>query len=104
MEKLKYKVIRTKTQYDEYCKKLEGLVFAGSKDSVVKDEIDLLTVLIEKWDAEHNTFDEIDPIRLLPSFMDDHKLVRIMVALTPSLIHPSMSGGSMSLTSRTEAL
>jgi HTH-type transcriptional regulator/antitoxin HigA len=74
MEKLKYKVIRTKTQYGEYCKKLEDLVFSGSKDSGVKDEIDLLTVLIEKWDAEHNTLDEIDPIRLLHSFMEDHNL------------------------------
>jgi HTH-type transcriptional regulator / antitoxin HigA len=74
MEKLKYKVIRIKAQYNEYCKKLEDLVFSGSKDSGVKDEIDLLTVLIEKWDAEHNTFDEIDPIRLLHSFMEDHKL------------------------------
>ena len=35
---------------------------------------DLLTVLIEKWDAEHNTFDKLDPIRLLQSFMQDHKL------------------------------
>ncbi len=74
MEKLKYKVIKNKTQYSEYCKKLEDLVFGGSKDNGIKDEIDLLTVLIEKWDAEHNSFNEIDPIRLLHSFMEDHKL------------------------------
>jgi HTH-type transcriptional regulator/antitoxin HigA len=74
MEKLKYKVIRTKTQYGEYCRILEDLVFSGSKDSGVKDEIDLITVLVEKWDAEHNIFDEVDPIRLLHSFMEDHKL------------------------------
>jgi HTH-type transcriptional regulator / antitoxin HigA len=74
MEKLKYKVIGTKTQYSEYCRILEDLVFSDSKDRGISDEIDLLTVLIEKWDAEHNTFDEIDPIRLLHSFMEDHKL------------------------------
>jgi HTH-type transcriptional regulator/antitoxin HigA len=74
MAELKYKVIKNKTQYKEYCKKLEDLVFAGSKDNPTKDEIDLLTVLIEKWDAEHNTFDELDPIQLLHSFMEDHKL------------------------------
>jgi len=74
MAELKYKVIRNKTQYNDYCKKLEDLVFSGSKDSRAKDEIDLLTVLIEKWDAEHNTFDELDPIQLLRSFMEDHKL------------------------------
>lgn len=74
MEKLKYTVIRTKTQYSEYCKKLEDLVFSGSKDRGINGEIDLLTVLIGKRDAEHNTFDEIDPIRLLHSFTDDHQL------------------------------
>jgi len=74
METLKYKVIKSKTQYNEYCNKLEALVFSGAKDKAIKDEIDLLTVLIEKWDAEHNTFDDVDPIRLLHSLMEDHQL------------------------------
>jgi HTH-type transcriptional regulator/antitoxin HigA len=74
MAELKYKVIRSKTQYNAYCKQLEDLVFTVSKDIRVKDEIDLLTLLIEKWDAEHNTFNELDPIQSLHSFMEDHKL------------------------------
>jgi HTH-type transcriptional regulator/antitoxin HigA len=74
MAELKYKVIKNKSQYNEYCKVLEELVFANIKNKEVKDEIDLLTLLIEKWDAEHNTFNEVDPIRLLHSFMDDHKI------------------------------
>jgi HTH-type transcriptional regulator/antitoxin HigA len=74
MEKLIYKVIKSKTQYADYCKKLEALVFSEPKAAGIKDEIDLLTVLIEKWDAEHNTFDEVDPVRLLHSLMNDHKL------------------------------
>ena len=74
MEKLKYKVITGIKQYDEYCNLLEQLVFSGAKDRNTKDEIDLLTLLIEKWDAEHNIFDELDPVQLLRSFIDDHKL------------------------------
>ena len=74
MENLKYKVIKSKAQYNEYCNKLEALVFAGAKDKGIKDEIELLTLLIEKWDAEHNTFDDVDPIRLLHSLMSDHHL------------------------------
>lgn len=74
MSKLKYKVIRNKTQYNEYCKKLETLVFSGVNTKEIKDEIDLLTLLIEKWDKDHTTFEEVDPIRLLHSFMEDHKL------------------------------
>lgn len=69
---LEYKIIKTKTQYNEYCKKLEKLVDSGKK--AVSDEIDLLTLLIEKWDEEHNTFDAVDPIRLLHSLMEDHDL------------------------------
>ena len=71
---LKYTIIKTKSQYKDYCTKLEQLVFSSSKSKDVKDEIDLLTLLIEKWDREHNPLEEIDPIRLLHSLMKDHNL------------------------------
>jgi len=74
MTELKYKVIKNKAQYYDYCKKLEELVSSRPKDNRTMDEIDLLTALIEKWDAGHNTFDELAPIQLLRSFMEDHKL------------------------------
>jgi HTH-type transcriptional regulator/antitoxin HigA len=74
MEQLKYKIIRSKSQYNEYSKKLEDLVFSSTRNREMKDEIDLLTLLIEKWDAEHNTFHNMDPIRLIHSFMEGHKL------------------------------
>lgn len=74
METLKYKVITSEKQYDKYCQTLEELVFLSSKTKAVKEEISLLTLLIEKWDEEHNTFEEVDPIRLLHSLMEDHKL------------------------------
>ena len=74
MSELKFKVITNKTQYKEYSNILEDLVFSGCKDKNIKDEIALLTLLIEKWDAEHNTFDEVDPIHLLHSLMKDHKM------------------------------
>lgn len=74
MATLKYKVITSKTQYKEYSNVLEELVFSGSKDRNTKDEIALLTLLIERWDAEHNSFDELDPIQLLQSLMEEHNL------------------------------
>jgi HTH-type transcriptional regulator / antitoxin HigA len=74
MAELKYKVISGKTQYNEYSKKLEELVFSRTRNRVIRDEIALLTLLIETWDDEHNTFSEVDPIRLLLSLMNDHKL------------------------------
>ena len=74
MATLKYKVITSKAQYKEYSNVLEELVFSGSKDRNTKDEIALLTLLVEKWDAEHNTFDELNPVQLLHSLMDEHKI------------------------------
>lgn len=74
METLKYKVISGKKQYNEYCSVLEGLVFSGAKDKNTRDEIALLTLLIEKWDEQHLSATTLDPIRLLHSFMQDHKL------------------------------
>ncbi|MER3499286.1 MAG: transcriptional regulator [Chitinophagaceae bacterium] len=71
MKTLKYKVIKTKTQYNHYCKKLENLLEKETGKGV-HDEIDLLTLLIEKRDSEHNTFEEVDPICLLTSLMDEH--------------------------------
>ena len=69
MQTLKYRVITSKSQYKEYCIVLEQLVFLGAKDRNTKDEIALLTLLIEKWDAEHTSFIESDPIQLLHAFI-----------------------------------
>ena len=74
METLKYKIIKSKTQYKEYCKKLEGLLEHNSSGKEIKDEIALLTLLIEKWDEEHNSFHEMDPIELLHSLMNERNL------------------------------
>jgi HTH-type transcriptional regulator/antitoxin HigA len=72
MTKLKYTVIKSDEQYFEYCNILEKLVFNGCDSN--EDEIELLTLLIEKWDEEHNTMDDLDPIELLKYLMEDHKL------------------------------
>lgn len=74
MTTLKYKVITSKTQYKEYTNVLEELLFSGLKDRNTKEEIALLTLLIEKWDTEHNNFEELDPVKLLHSLMADHKM------------------------------
>ncbi len=74
METLQYKIIKTDAQYNRYCDALEALVDSGKKTKAVQDEIELLNLLIEKYDAEHNTFDDADPIELLKSLMKDHKM------------------------------
>jgi HTH-type transcriptional regulator / antitoxin HigA len=90
MATLKYKVIATEKQYDEYCKRLEELLFSKGKSKDIKDEIALLTLLIEKWDEQHNKFNEPDPVALLKSLMKDHQLKSIDLAqqlnVSPGLV------------------
>jgi len=70
---IKYTIIRSKDQYVQYCNQLENLL-TEENITPLQDEIDLLTLLIEKYDDEHNTLKETDPITLLRSFMQDHQL------------------------------
>jgi HTH-type transcriptional regulator/antitoxin HigA len=73
MEKvMKYKIVKSERQYDKYCKILEELVFKNRKKD--EDEIELLTLLIEKYDEEHYQTPELDPIELLKSLMEEHKM------------------------------
>ena len=74
MEVLKYKVISSNTQYKEYSKILENLLLDELKSKNLNDEIALLTLLIEKWDNDHNSFNDLDPVQLLHSLMDSHQL------------------------------
>lgn len=70
MEKLKYTIIKDIEQYSNYCNVLETLVLENG----CVEEIELLTLLIEKWDSEHDTFNDSDPIEILKTLMDDHNL------------------------------
>lgn len=80
-ETLKYKVIKDKQQYDSYCEQLERLL-SNNSPTDNKDEVELLTVLIEKYDSEINTFEEADPVKLLQSLMQEHHMkAKDLVAL-----------------------
>ena len=74
METLKYTVIKSEKQYNDYCQTLETLLEYNEKGIVTQDEIDLITLLIEKWDADHFTMNDVNPIELLHSLMQDHHL------------------------------
>jgi HTH-type transcriptional regulator/antitoxin HigA len=65
-------VIKNVEQYYKYCNILEKLILDDNNQS--KDEIELLTLLIEKWDQEQNTLKDSDPIELLKALMEGHHL------------------------------
>lgn len=69
----KYKVIKSDDQYREYCNLLEELV--GRKENAeFEDDIELLMMLIEKWDDEHSILTAADPVGILKYLMDEHRL------------------------------
>jgi HTH-type transcriptional regulator/antitoxin HigA len=81
METLKYKVIKSEKQYNEYCQTLHDLNFSTTrKTKTIEDEMELLTFLIEKYDEEHSNFEKIEPIPLLKALMKDHKMKAVDLA------------------------
>lgn len=72
METLKYSIVKTEKQYNKYCDVLEELLAQDKKDLL--DEIELLTLLIEKWDTEHNSFNDLDPVELIKALMEENNL------------------------------
>ena len=73
MKNLKYTIIKDEEQYYKYCNKLEILININSN----QDEIELLELLIEKWDNENNSFTDLDPVELLTSMMNEHNMKAI---------------------------
>ena len=73
---MKYSVIKSKDQYDEYCRTLEQLLIKKSSE----DEIELLTLLIESWDRENNSIEETNGINVLRYLMREHGLRAVEVA------------------------
>jgi HTH-type transcriptional regulator/antitoxin HigA len=74
MKTLKYTVIKNITQYRNYCLILEDLTSQKRASKSTQNEIDLLTLLIEKWDKDQQPKRPLEPVRLIKSLMIDHKL------------------------------
>jgi HTH-type transcriptional regulator/antitoxin HigA len=74
MADLKYTVIKNRRQYDEYCRIIDHLLELDRATRQQEEEVKLLTVLIEKWDADHNQLKHLDPVQIIHSLMKDHNL------------------------------
>jgi HTH-type transcriptional regulator/antitoxin HigA len=72
METLKYTIIKSEQQYNMYCDVVEALL--ADEKNAAPDEIELLNLLIEKWDKEQNSFDGLDPIELIKTLMEERNM------------------------------
>lgn len=68
------KVIKSTLQYAMYCDELERLTSLESMSIENEETIELLSVLIEKWDEENSTSAEILPVDMLKHLMALHDL------------------------------
>ena len=82
MKTLPFTVIKTRKQYNEYCDLLWELVQTPESEEKNQDTIELLEVLIDKWDEEnnHHLRGESDPVELLKSAMQDNRMKPIDLA------------------------
>jgi HTH-type transcriptional regulator / antitoxin HigA len=90
MSALKYSIIKSRQQYDDYCDVLEQLVESNGNQEDIQDEIELITLLIEKWDAGHSGFNNADPVELLHFLMNENSLkakdLVIMLGVSKGLV------------------
>ena len=66
---IKYKVVKTESQFLEYREILSSL-----SPQYSLDEIELLQLLLEKWESDKHNIQQKDPIKLLKSLMDSQNL------------------------------
>ena len=72
MSTVKYYVIESEEQYKEYCNILKYILWEIKlKTDEDNKDIKLLTLLIETWEEEHSTLNDviIDPVQLLEYLM-----------------------------------
>lgn len=67
-------IIKNEQQYFAYCDELERLELMDSKTQAIENRIELLILLIEKWDDEHSTIPELNPVEYLKLLMDTNNL------------------------------
>jgi HTH-type transcriptional regulator / antitoxin HigA len=91
METLKYSIIKSEEQYNQYCDILEQLLISSNTDKSLSDEIDLLTLLIEKWDEQQYISLNLDPIELIKFLLKEHQLLPKDLALILGLSKGTVS-------------
>jgi HTH-type transcriptional regulator/antitoxin HigA len=72
MTTLKYKIIKSRTQYNTYCDLFEDLVSIKQKSREIREEIELLALLILKYEEEK--LEDSDPIQVLHSLMENREM------------------------------
>ena len=69
-----FRAITSETQYDNYVSALHNLVMQGRHSATERHIIELLTVLIEKYDDEHHAIENATPVQVLTTLLEANNL------------------------------
>ena len=68
------RAITSETQYDDYVSALHNLVMRGNHNATERQVIELLTILIEKYDDEHHVIENATPVQVLRTLLEANNL------------------------------
>lgn len=91
MKRTFYSIIKNQEQYEQYCNRLENLVESGENRH--EDEVELLSLLIEKYNEEQMARYEMElnPVELLADLLTENKLSQVELSrktgISPQLIN-----------------
>jgi HTH-type transcriptional regulator / antitoxin HigA len=77
---LQYTLIKSEKQYFKYCDEVEALLELKKRTKEQEDLIDLLTLLIEKYDDDHDTSEDLSPVELIKYLMQENKIKPVNLA------------------------
>lgn len=81
---MKTKIIRNEQEYDAYCARIYKLIHSSDEalepGSVEGDELELLSILVEKYEQENMTIEAPTPIEAIKFRMDQMNLKQIDIA------------------------
>jgi HTH-type transcriptional regulator/antitoxin HigA len=93
---MKYTVIKSKSQYRDYCNALEQLGEIKRPAKTVQDEMELLQLLIDAYDEAQRKIKKIPPHVFLKSLMNEHQMRGVTLAnllnVSPSLVSDMLHG------------
>ncbi|MFN5092406.1 MAG: type II toxin-antitoxin system HigA family antitoxin [Bacteroidota bacterium] len=93
---MKYTVIKSKSQYQDYCNALEQLGEIKRPAKTVQDEMELLQLLIDTYDEAQRKIKKIPAHVFLKSLMNEHQMRGVTLAnllnVSPSLVSDMLHG------------
>ena len=72
---MNYAIIKTKKQYHEYCDRVMALALKKPTREI-EDEMELVELLIDKWEKDNLKNEDMDPIELLKFLMENQNMER----------------------------